>query len=250
MKETTLTVQDLTIQTNDAEVCRNLDLKIASGEIVVLMGPNGSGKSSLVNTLMGHPAYEVSSGRILMGDTDITKEKPDERAKQGLFLSMQYPPEISGVTMSHFLHRAVESLSGEKVDVVAFSEGLEKLCKKYSINEALLDRDLNVGLSGGEKKISEVLQLAVLKPKIALLDEIDSGVDIDSLKKVVAILKDVAKDGCGLLLITHYPNILEHVPADRVYVMRNGSIAGEGGKELIGEVLENGFEGIRTEKSE
>ena len=222
-------------------VVEDATLSLASGEVHILMGPNGSGKSSLVGGLFGHPKYKIVEGSLLLDGEDITALPTEKKAKQGLFLSLQYLPSVAGVTLGAFLHRAHKELSGEVVPVLEFYKRAEGMAQAIGIDPAFLKRDLNSGLSGGEKKQSEILQLAILKPKFAVLDEIDSGVDVDSLVKVFAAIELLRKEGTGFLLITHYPNILERITPDAVHIMNQGKIVASGGAELAREVSQSGF---------
>lgn len=239
-----LKVQNLTIEAGDKRVAHDVSFSVAPGEVHIVMGPNGSGKSSLANALMGHPRYTVTSGTIELVGEDITQAPTEVRAKAGLFLSMQYLPQVSGVTLLAFLHRAHKELTGEEVSVLEYHKRLEERARAVGIDSAFLRRGLNENLSGGEKKQTEMLQLLALKPKFAILDEIDSGVDIDSLQKVFRGVKLLQEEGTGFLLITHYQNILKNVTPDRVHVMQGGTIVRSGGKELAEEITERGFEAV------
>ncbi len=243
-----LEIKNLKVETEGKIVVDGASLTLSSGEAHILMGPNGSGKSSLVNAIMGHPKYKIVGGKMLLDGKDITNIKVEEKAKNGLFLSMQYLPEIAGVTMASFLYRAYKSVKGEDVPVLDFYKLLEKKAQELNINPLILKRDLHVGFSGGEKKLSELLQLVTLLPKFAFLDEIDSGVDVDSLKKVFKGITKLIEDGTGFLLITHYNTILESITPDFVHVMYNGNIVHSGGHELAEEIAKKGFSFI-TQKN-
>ena len=219
-------------------------LSFDSRQVHILMGPNGSGKSSLVNAIMGHPAYKIVGGSIVLDGEDITNLKVEEKAKKGLFLSMQYLPEIEGVSLASFLYRAYKQLKREDVAVLDFYKLLEAKVNELDINSEILKRDLHVGFSGGEKKLSELLQLFVLEPKLAFLDEIDSGVDVDALKKVCKGITKLSENGTGFLLITHYNTIMQYITPDFVHVMYNGNIIRSGGRELADEIAEKGFKDI------
>ena len=214
------------------------------------MGPNGSGKSTLSNTIMGHPNYKVTKGQIIFNEEDITKLTSDQRARKGLFLAFQYPSEVSGVTLSNFLRTVHNSLNGHKEDSKSFKEFQNLLKQKMELlkmDESFARRYLNEGFSGGEKKRSEILQLAMLNPKIALLDETDSGLDIDSLKIVANGIKDIAGPNMGILLITHYQRILQYIKPKFVHVMSNGKIVKSGDHKLAEELERNGYDSLLKE---
>lgn len=244
-----LAIKNISIETANKRVVDGVTLSLASGQVHILMGPNGSGKSSLVSALFGHPKYTITGGAVVLDDEDITALPTEKKAKRGLFLSLQYLPSVAGVTLGAFLHRAHKELTGEQVSVLEFYKRAEKVAQEIGIDSSFLKRDLNSGLSGGEKKQSEILQLAILKPKFAVLDEIDSGVDVDSLVKVFAAIELLRKGeglpagqaGTGFLLITHYPNILERITPDAVHIINSGKIVASGGAELAREVSTSGF---------
>ena len=216
-----LEIKNLHASTEDGlEILKGISLKVNKGEIVVLMGPNGSGKSTLGNVIMGSPNYKIDSGEILFDGKNINNIKPDERAKMGIFLSFQYPAEISGVTISNFLRTALSSLRGKKIDLIYFKELLKEKMNLLNIDDKFSSRYLNEGFSGGEKKKTEILQLAVLEPKFAILDETDSGTDVDSLKIIAnGINKIKEKNNMTCLIITHYSRILNYMKPDRVVLM-------------------------------
>ena len=232
-----LEVRDLHARVEDKEILRGVSLAVEPGELVVLLGPNGSGKSSLVRTVAGDPRYEVVSGNIFLDGDDITRLSPNDRARKGLFLAFQSPPEIEGVTLATLLLRA----SGRERDPKAFAE-LAQLAPRVGLDPSYLSRPLNVGFSGGERKRSELLQALFLDKKYVLLDEIDSGVDVDGLKLFAGIINDLRASGKGILLISHNPHILDYVHVDRVYVMRDGRILRSGGPEVLKSVLSEGFQ--------
>lgn len=231
-----LEVEDLHVRVGEKDVLKGVSLRVAPGELVVLLGPNGSGKSTLLRTVMGDPRCRVVSGRVLLGGEDITGLPPDERARKGLFLAFQSPPEIDGVTLASLLLRA----SGRERDVRAFSE-LTSLASRVGLNPSYLSRPLNVGFSGGERKRSELLQALFLDRKYLLLDEVDSGVDVDGLRTIADILNDLRSSGKGILLVSHNPHILDYLSVDRVLVMRDGRIVRSGGPEILGSVLREGL---------
>jgi Fe-S cluster assembly ATP-binding protein len=237
-----LKLTNLHISTKDGKtLSQGVSFSIEQGKVTVLMGPNGSGKSSLLYGLMGHPNYKIVDGSIAIDKDVITNIPTEEKAKRGIFLSLQHTPEVPGVTMVNFLHRAYQSLKGEQVAILDFYQKLKALAQSLTIDESFLKRELNAGFSGGEKKISEMLQMVLLSPKYALLDEIDSGVDVDALKKILAGVERVRAQGTGVLLITHYPTLLEHLRPDHVIVMAGGRVVEEGDQSLAAEILKNGF---------
>ncbi|MFP4656624.1 MAG: Fe-S cluster assembly ATPase SufC [Candidatus Woesearchaeota archaeon] len=236
-----LEVKDLKVEVEEKEIIKGLNLSLETGKINALMGPNGSGKSTLANTLMGHPKYVITSGQILLDGEDITGITPDEKAKRGLFLSFQYPLEVSGVTVTNFLMSAVENVRGEKPSMLEFKKLLDEKMDLLGIDRKFLTRYLNEGFSGGEKKRSEILQMAMLDPKVAVLDETDSGLDIDALRIVSNGIRRFMDERKSLLLITHYKRILEYIEPDKVFIMMDGKIVREGGKELAHNLEEKGY---------
>jgi Fe-S cluster assembly ATP-binding protein len=236
-----LKIEKLSISVESKKIVSDFSLNIKPGEIHAIMGPNGSGKSTLANAIMGHPKYAVTGGKILLDDEDITNAKVNEKAKKGLFLSMQYPPQIDGVSVTNFLRTAVNALTGGKQNPVKFHKQLLETMKVLNIDPAFASRYLNVGFSGGEKKRLEILQLLVLNPKYAILDETDSGLDVDALKIVSSGINKFHTKEKGVLLITHYNRILEYVQPDYVHIMVNGRIVKSGGKDLAVEVEKNGY---------
>ncbi len=219
---------------------RDISLAVPRGKVAALMGPNGSGKSSLVNAVMGHPRYTITSGNIILDGEDLTALPPHEKAKKGLFLSFQYPQELAGVTVSSFLRSAVNAKTGGKMPVLAFRKMLEEEMEKFGLDDEFMDRHVNAGFSGGEKKRLEILQLAILKPKYAMLDETDSGLDVDALKLIANGIRRFSND-MGILIITHHARILQHLVPDEVHIMRDGRIVRSGGKELAEEIEEKGY---------
>lgn len=238
----TLSLKNITASVGDKRVVSCVNVEIKPGEIHVLMGQNGSGKSSLVNAIMGHPRYALSSGEMLLGGKNIIGMSPDEKGRAGLFLSLQQLPEIHGVTLISFLHKAHQHITGAKMPVLDFYAYVEGITQKLGFDISLLKRQVNVGMSGGEKKQSEIIQLAVLKPAFAFLDEIDSGVDKEAITRIYAAIQTLAKEnGTGFLLITHYDAILKYLTPDAVYIMYGGSIVRSGGAELAKEINEKGY---------
>lgn len=244
----TLEIRDLHVSVADGsdgtkEILRGVDLTVKAGETHAIMGPNGSGKSTLAYAIAGHPKYEVTSGSVTLDGEDALAMPVDERARAGLFLAMQYPVEVPGVSVSNFLRSAVTAVRGEAPKLREFSKEMKQAMDDLSIDPAFAQRSLNEGFSGGEKKRHEILQLAMLKPKIAVLDETDSGLDVDALKVVSAgVNRFSAGTGTGVLLITHYTRILRYVTPDFVHVFAGGRIVAEGGPELAEQLENEGYE--------
>jgi len=243
----TLEVRGLHATVEGKEILRGIDLTVRQGEIHALMGPNGSGKSTLSNVIMGRPGYVVTEGTVLLNDEDITALTADERAKRGLFLAMQYPTEIPGVSVVNFLRTAYNSIKGGQVSALEFRKHMKTQMERLGVEDSMVQRYVNQGFSGGEKKRNEVLQLAVLEPAIALLDETDSGLDIDSLKLVAESVNDLAGPDLGVLIITHYQRMLNYITPGFVHVMMQGKIVRSGGPELAHQLEDKGYEGIRRE---
>ncbi len=248
MKE--LIVKNLHVEVEGKEILKGVSLEVGKGEIVALMGPNGAGKSSLGYALMGHPAYKITQGQILFKRQDITKKSPSERAKDGLFLSFQYPTEIPGVSLANFLRTAINSRREKKdpIPIGEFIKELKETMKLLKVNESFMHRYLNDGFSGGEKKRAEVLQMAMLKPAMAILDETDSGLDVDSLKIVAQGINKLMNKQMGVLLITHYQRILNYIKPTRVCVMVDGKVARTGGPELVHQIENKGYESITVKE--
>jgi len=236
------------IKDRDKVLLNNFDLKINNGEIHVIMGPNGTGKSTLAKVIMGHYKYKVNAGDILIDGKSILNLDVDERAKCGLFLCMQDPTVIEGVSNSEFLRTARGSITSEKVNLYTFIKDMEAAMKDVSLDSSMLHRSLNMGFSGGEKKKNEILQMKFLKPKYIILDELDSGLDVDSLKIVCENINSYLKENkeASLLIITHYPKILEYLKPDYVHILKDGNIKKTGGMELAIEIEKNGYTGIST----
>ena len=243
----TLEVRGLHATVEGKQILNGIDLMVRQGETHALMGPNGSGKSTLSNVIMGRPGYQVTEGSVIFNGEDITALTPDERAKRGLFLAMQYPTEVPGVSVVNFLRTAYQAVKGEQVSALAFRKHMKEQMDRLGVDDAMVNRYLNQGFSGGEKKRNEVLQLAVLQPQIAILDETDSGLDIDSLKLVAQGVNELVGPGLGVLLITHYQRMLNYITPDTVHVMMQGRIVKTGGAELAHELEAKGYEGIRSE---
>jgi Fe-S cluster assembly ATP-binding protein len=243
----TLEIRGLEASVEDKPILKGIDLVVRQGETHALMGPNGSGKSTLANVLMGRPGYTLTAGQIVFKGEDITKLSADKRAQRGLFLAMQYPVEIPGVSVVNFLRTAYKNVKGEEINALAFRKHLKEKMDLLGVEDAMVNRYVNQGFSGGEKKKNEVLQLAVLEPQIAVLDETDSGLDIDSLKSVANGVSDLIGPDLGVLLITHYQRILDYIAPDFVHVMIDGRIVKSGGAEIAHELEAKGYEGIRKE---
>ena len=242
-----LEIQNLHVRTEEREILHGVDLRVGKGETHALMGPNGSGKSTLANTIMGNPSYEVTEGKILFNGEDMTEADPDQRARAGLFLAFQYPATIPGVSVANFLRMAVNAKRDEPIKVKEFGALLKEKMELLRIDRAFTSRYLNEGFSGGEKKRAEILQLAVLAPEIAVLDETDSGLDIDALRIVSEGVNAMRQADRGFLIITHYTRILEYVRPDFVHIMLDGRVVREGGSELADELEDKGYEWVREE---
>jgi len=243
----TLEIRGLGASVEDKQILKGIDLVVRQGETHALMGPNGSGKSTLANVLMGRPGYKLTAGQVLFNGEDITKLSADKRAQRGLFLAMQYPVEIPGVSVVNFLRTAYKNVKGQEINALAFRKHLKEKMNLLGVEDAMVQRYVNQGFSGGEKKKNEVLQLAVLEPQIAVLDETDSGLDIDSLKAVATGVAQLIGPDLGVLLITHYQRILDYIAPDFVHVMIDGRIVKSGGAEIAHELEAKGYEGLRKE---
>jgi Fe-S cluster assembly ATP-binding protein len=244
-----LKIEDLHASVDGNEILRGVDLTIHEGELHALMGPNGSGKSTLAKVIAGHPAYEVTAGSILYKGEDLLSMEVDERARQGIFMAFQYPSEIPGVTIAQFLRQAKNARTGQDVSVFQFYDDLKASMDLLDMDEKFAERHVNEGFSGGEKKRNEILQMAVLEPLLAVMDETDSGLDIDALKTVSEGVNTIhARRGeMGVLIITHYQRILNYIRPDVVHVMVRGQIVREGGPELAHELESAGYEEYREE---
>jgi len=248
MKE--LVMKDLHVSTKDKEILKGITLTVKEGETVALMGPNGSGKSTLAYALMGHPEYTITQGKIFLSGEDITTLPPEERARKGLFLSYQQPVEIPGVRVSDFLMETRRSLTGEKISLIAFKRLLREQMKRLGIEPSFAYRYLNQGFSGGEKKRMEILQLVLSTPSIAILDETDSGLDIDALRTITTTIKKLQEEqGTGLLVITHYQRLLHYLQPDKVIILIDGKIVKQGGPGLVDKLEAEGYSWAREEQA-
>ena len=249
----TLEIRDLRVSVEDREILRGVDLTVRQGEVHALMGPNGSGKSTLAGVVMGRPGYNVTGGAVRFKGESVLGLTPDDRARRGLFLAFQYPVEVPGVSVVNFLRSAYSALknpSGDdekKISALAFRKLMKERMGLVGVDDDMVRRYVNQGFSGGEKKRMETLQLAVLEPEIAILDETDSGLDIDALKAVATGINQLRGPGLGLLLITHYQRILDYVTPDHVHVLMGGRIVKRGGPELAKELEAKGYEGLQAE---
>ncbi|MDF2923684.1 MAG: sufC [Paenibacillaceae bacterium] len=244
-----LTISGLKAAIEGKEIVKGLSLEIKGGEVHAIMGPNGTGKSTLSSALMGHPKYEVTEGTITLDGEDVLEMAVDERARAGLFLAMQYPSEITGVTNSDFLRSAINARRGEgnEISLIKFIRQMEAKMKELEMNPEFAHRYLNEGFSGGEKKRNEILQMMLIEPKIVILDEIDSGLDIDALKIVANGVNAMRSPDRGFLIITHYQRMLNYVKPDFVHVMMQGTIVKSGGPELAERLENEGYDGIKEE---
>jgi Fe-S cluster assembly ATP-binding protein len=247
-----LVVKDLHVTIAGQEIVRGLSLALPRGEVHAIMGPNGSGKSTLAKVMAGHPDYEVTVGKITMDGQDVLALEPDERARLGLFLAFQYPSEVPGVTIANFLRAALQARlpEGEELEATDFYARLYEKMELLGMDRSFTSRAVNEGFSGGEKKRTEILQLAMLEPKYAVLDETDSGLDIDALKTVAHGVNSLRGPDIGILLITHYQRILNYIVPDHVHVMVQGRIVRSGGKELALELEERGYDWAREGAAE
>ncbi|MCJ0924338.1 Fe-S cluster assembly ATPase SufC [Mammaliicoccus sciuri] len=244
-----LEIKDLHVEIEGKKILKGVDLTIKQGEIHAIMGPNGTGKSTLSSAIMGHPSYEVTQGEVLLDGENVLEMEVDERAQAGLFLAMQYPSEISGVTNADFLRSAINAKreEGDEINLMQFIKQLDKQMDLLEMDQDMAQRYLNEGFSGGEKKRNEILQLMMLEPKFAILDEIDSGLDIDALKVVSKGINKMRGEDFGCLIITHYQRLLNYITPDFVHVMMQGRVVKSGGEELAKRLEEEGYEWINEE---
>jgi len=246
-----LEIANLTATVSEKEILKGINLTVNAGEVHAIMGPNGSGKSTLAQVLAGHPAYEVTGGSVQFEGEDLLELEPEERAHKGVFLAFQYPIEIPGVSNAYFLRSAYNAMrvarGGEEVDPMEFLDVMEEKLKIVEMDEAMLARSVNMGFSGGEKKRNEILQMAVLEPKLAILDETDSGLDIDALRVVAEGVNKLRRPDNAAIVVTHYQRLLNYIVPDFVHVLAGGRIIRSGGKELAIELEEKGYDWLLQE---
>lgn len=245
----TLEIKDLHVEIDGKEILKGVNLTINTNEVHAIMGPNGTGKSTLASAIMGHPKYEVTQGEILLDGENVLEMEVDERAQAGLFLAMQYPSEIAGVTNADFLRSAINARreEGDEISLMKFIKELDKTMDFLEMPEEMAQRYLNEGFSGGEKKRNEILQMMMIKPTFGILDEIDSGLDIDALKVVSKGINAMRGEGFGCLMITHYQRLLNYITPDYVHVMMQGKVVKSGGQELAQKLEAEGYEWIKAE---
>jgi Fe-S cluster assembly ATP-binding protein len=243
-----LDIKDLHVEVDGKPILKGLTLSLKAGEVHAIMGPNGSGKSTLAHVLAGRPGYAITKGTVMFEGHDILALEPEERARAGVFLAFQYPVEIPGVSNSYFLREALNAIrkahNQDEVDAVDFLDLVKEKAKRLGMADGFLSRGVNEGFSGGEKKRNEILQMAVLEPKLAILDETDSGLDIDALKTVAAGVNSLRDPKRAMLVVTHYQRLLTHIVPDRVHVLADGRIVRSGGKELAIELEKQGYENL------
>ena len=246
MADMLLEVKNIHAEVEGKEILKGLNLEIKKGEIHVIMGPNGAGKSTLVNIIMGHPKYEVTKGSVVFQGEDISDLKTEERAKKGIFLSFQTPEEVPGITVESFLRASKSAITGKPVKIMAFKRDLREKMAELKMDESYGSRYLNVGFSGGEKKKNEILQMMMLNPKLAILDETDSGLDVDAVKIVSNGVRQFKNEDNAILIITHNSKILESLDVDYVHVIQDGKVVKVGDDSLVAEINEQGFENIAS----
>ncbi|HEV3476082.1 MAG TPA: Fe-S cluster assembly ATPase SufC [Rubrobacteraceae bacterium] len=244
-----LKIENLHVEVDGNEIVKGLDLVVDRGELHAIMGPNGSGKSTLANVLMGHPRYDVTEGSVTFEGEDVLELEPDERAKMGMFLAFQYPSEVPGVSVANFLRTAVNSVRDEELSPMEMYKLLQEKMAVMRMDPKFAERYLNEGFSGGEKKRNEILQMLMLEPKLAIMDETDSGLDIDALQVVARGVNEMRGLDFSAVVITHYQRILRYIEPDRVHVMLDGRLVTSGGKELAEDLEEKGYDWVRQEFS-
>jgi Fe-S cluster assembly ATP-binding protein len=242
-----LKIENLQVEIDGQEIVKGLDLEVGKGEIHAIMGPNGSGKSTLANVLMGHPRYEVTGGSVTFQGEDVFELEADERAKLGMFLAFQYPSEVPGVSVANFLRTAVNAVREEEISPMEMYRLIQDKMKIMQMDPKFAERYLNEGFSGGEKKRNEILQMLMLEPKLAIMDETDSGLDIDALQVVAKGVNELRGPDFSAVIITHYQRILRYIEPDHVHVMLDGRLVTSGGKELALELEDKGYEWVRQE---
>lgn len=246
MSDKLLKIDNLITEIEGKKILKGLNLEIGKGEVHAIMGPNGAGKSTLANTLMGHPKYQIVDGRIVLEGDVINELKADERAKKGIFLSFQYPEEIPGVTVENFLRTAKGAVTGQPVRIMAFKKLLKEKMELLEMKEEYASRYLNQGFSGGEKKKNEILQMAILEPKLAILDETDSGLDVDAIRIVAEGVNALRNSENSILIITHHNKILDYLQPDYVHILVDGKIVRTGDFSLAKEIESNGYEAFKN----
>lgn len=246
MESKLLKINDLRTKVGETEILKGLNLEIGKGEVHAIMGPNGAGKSTLVNTIMGHPKYSLCGGDMLFEGKSIKDLKVDERARLGIFMSFQYPEEIQGITVENFLRTAKSAVAGKKIGILAFRRQLKEKLSLLKIDEKYAQRYLNVGFSGGEKKKNEILQMAILEPKLAMLDETDSGLDVDAVRIVSEGVSKLRTQENSVLIITHHNSILEHLKPDYVHILVNGRIVKTGDASLAEDIEKHGYDEFKA----
>jgi Fe-S cluster assembly ATP-binding protein len=242
-----LKIENLHVEIDGNGIVKGLDLEVGRGELHAIMGPNGSGKSTFANVLMGHPRYEVTEGSVTFEGEDVLELEPDERAKMGMFLAFQYPSEVPGVSVANFLRTAVNSVREQELSPMEMYKLLQEKMAVMRMDPKFAERYLNEGFSGGEKKRNEILQMLMLEPRLAILDETDSGLDIDALQVVARGVNEMRGPEFSAVLITHYQRILRYIEPDRVHVMLDGRLVTSGGKELAEDLEEKGYDWVRQE---
>ncbi len=246
-----LSIKNLSASIGDTEVLKGINLEMKAGEVHAIMGPNGSGKSTLGKVLAGHPAYMVTSGEVVFEGKNLFEMEADERARAGVFMGFQHPIEVPGVSNAQFLRLAynkqAEANGREELDPLEFDDFIREKLQLVGMRDEFLDRSLNVGFSGGEKKRNEILQMAVLEPKLAILDELDSGLDVDALRIVGEAVTALKSPEKAILLITHYQRLLDHIPASHIHILQGGRIVKSGGPELAREVESRGYDWVKDE---
>lgn len=246
MENKLLKINDLKIKIEEKEILKGLNLEIGKGEVHAIMGPNGAGKSTLANTLMGHPKYSVINGEMLFEGELINELKVDERARKGIFLSFQYPEEVPGITVENFLRTAKGATTGKTIGIMPFRKALKEKMKLLKMDESYAQRYLNLGFSGGEKKKNEILQMAILEPKLAILDETDSGLDVDAVRIVSEGVSKLRGEENSILIITHHNRILDYLKPDYIHILMDGKIVKTGDMSLAKEIEEKGYDVIRS----
>lgn len=237
-------IEDLHVSVDETEILKGIDLKVNSGEVHVIMGSNGSGKSTLMNAIMANPVYDVTKGKIIYKGEDITSWSTDKRAREGIFMSFQAPDAIPGVKLGDFLRQAKEQVTGEKPSILKFNKELKSEMQSLKLTDEYADRYVNVGFSGGERKKSEILQLKILNPSLAMLDETDSGLDVDAVRIVSKGIKDYINDDNAVIIITHHREILDNIKADYVHILKDGKILQTGDDSLMDKIEKEGYEWV------